>query len=665
MTNHPGSPSPEKSVVGDQSSVIRPGFPAARPPSNDGGYEGGDGDSESRGGVGKLGWIFLVILWGYAIYRLGTLWYSHSQYNYGWFVPLLCLMLFWERWKQRPRRDPVRAASGTFLFLGGLAVLLVPVTLSLEVIPLWRFAGWFFALAIVGLTLTTLYLIGGKSYSRHFILPVLFFLIAVPWPSRFEVPMIEKMSTLNAAVSSVAANHLGTPAIRRGVLVETGQGLVGVDEACSGIRSFQASVMIGLFLGELFGYGFLRRMLLLFGGMGVAFACNVARTTYLVRTADLKGLGAVNLRHDQAGFAIMGITFVALLVLAWLLREKSEIRKAESRNWAEANAEKLKTEMLKSEDGGRKTEDGQKAEIFPNTENLKAKMLNAETQPPQSEIPNPDFAPRPSPPDPRPSPTELAAVPPASSIPQPDFDLRSPNSELHALPPVTPRGWLKTALIALVVWVTVIEVGIELWFRAAEQRVASQPRWALKLPTQSREFKQLSISPNVRDMLKYDEGIQAEWRDSAAKAWQIYYLCWLPANNYYRAMDSVAQARGHAADDCLQLAGMNLQANLGTGISNFNGFRMKASTSRFLASGRTFHVFSAYWEPNEAALDSAMQGPGSTLIAIHRALHVLRIRDRGSNEKRVLKMGVWDMGSDEEAEKAFRKYLEQMVVPKG
>ena len=289
------------------------------PPSHDSGYEGG----ESRGGVGRFGWGFLILLCGYLIYRLGTLWHSNEQYSYGWFVPLLCLMLFRERWQRRPRRDPVRAASGTFLVLGLGALVLLPGALFLEVIPHWRFAGWIFAVAAVATTVIALYFIGGRSYSRHFIFPVIFFLIAVPWPSRVEQPTIETMSKLNAAASSAVANTLGTPAVRHGVLIETGTGLVGVDEACSGIRSFQASVMIGLFLGELFGCGFLRRMLLLFGGVGIAFLCNVVRTTYLVRVADLRGLDAVNLRHDTAGFMIMGVTFVGLLVLAWMMRKRS------------------------------------------------------------------------------------------------------------------------------------------------------------------------------------------------------------------------------------------------------------------------------------------------------------------------------------------------------
>ncbi len=134
---------------------------------------------------------------------------------------------------------------------------------------------------------------------------MIFFLIAVPWPSRLEEPLVTKLAHLSAAMSTWAANWLGTPAIRKGVVIQTGAGMVGIDEACSRIRSFQAAMMVALFLGELFRYTFFRRLFFLLSGVALAFGCNVVRTTYLVRVCDLKGRSAVNAAYDPAGFTIV------------------------------------------------------------------------------------------------------------------------------------------------------------------------------------------------------------------------------------------------------------------------------------------------------------------------------------------------------------------------
>jgi exosortase len=280
-----------------------------------------------------MGWPaigVLLVAWGYVVYRLGPLWYSNPDYNYGWFVPLLSLSLFRERWKCRPPANPVAASTGALILFVLLAFTLLPVSLGLEANSDWRLAGWAFAGAVVGITFCVLYLLGGRSWPWHFSFPILFFLVAVPWHPRLEQPLIDHLSRLNAAASTGIANLLGTPAIQHGVVIETAGGLVDIDDACSGIRSLQATVMVALFLGELFRYTLPRRIFFLFASILLAFVCNVVRTTYLIHISDLKGNAAVTAYHDSAAITILAATLVGLLGLAWLLRPEKKHPPAES-----------------------------------------------------------------------------------------------------------------------------------------------------------------------------------------------------------------------------------------------------------------------------------------------------------------------------------------------
>jgi exosortase len=545
----------------------------------------------------------LLLLWSYVVYRLGTLWHSNDDYAFGWFVPLLCLCLFWERWKRRPVRSAVRPAGGTFFMLGIFGLALLPAALFLEIIPNWRFAGWLFGGAVTGITFIILYFLGGRNWSRYFAFPVIFFLIAIPWPTRLENPLIEDMSKLNAAASAVAANILGSPAVRHGVLIETGPGFVGVDEACSGIRSLQASIMVALFLGELFSYSILRRGILLVGSVGLAFGGNVIRTTYLVREADLHGLAAVNLHHDQAGLTILGLTLAGLLALVWLLRHRQRRR----------------DEKLLQSDS--------RLEYLEELHNL-APASGAEKQ-----NPSPSTNPPASRDEDKPAAEQTNAGGPGNS-------------------------WLiKAALGGLVIWVALIETGIHFWFAPAEKQATTLAAWSFKLPVQTAEFRELPISENVRAMLNYDEGRQAEWRDGSGCAWQLFYFSWLPADNRYRAAVTCGQARGHAPDVCLRNAGMILQTNLGTQTLNIDGARLQVGRERFLDQGRDLNVFSCYWEPNEWVTQAS---PG-TMMAIRSVLNALVTHNRGRNEKRVLKVGVWGKESDAAAQAAFQEYLPLMI----
>jgi hypothetical protein len=53
---------------------------------------------------------------------------------------------------------------------------------------------------------------------------------------------------------------LGVAALQHGNVIEVATGNVGIDKACSGIRSFQATLMISLFLGKLYRLNMTRRL---------------------------------------------------------------------------------------------------------------------------------------------------------------------------------------------------------------------------------------------------------------------------------------------------------------------------------------------------------------------------------------------------------------------
>jgi len=122
----------------------------------------------------------------------------------------------------------------------------------------------------IGLTLAGVYFIKGKFWLRQVAFPLCLFLVAIPWPSLFEQPIIQGLTRLNTAMVVNVLVILGVPATQHGNVIEVSTGMVGISDACSGIRSLQSSLMISLFLGEFY---FLRRPFrLLFVGLGFALA---------------------------------------------------------------------------------------------------------------------------------------------------------------------------------------------------------------------------------------------------------------------------------------------------------------------------------------------------------------------------------------------------------
>ena len=177
------------------------------------------------------------------------------------------------------------------------------------------------ALFVVLISVVALGWCGGWPWIRHFSYALLFPLVAVPWPSKLEQPLVQNLMRSVAIICSEVLTATGSPAIAHGNIVETAQGPVGIEDACSGIQSFQASIMMSLFLGEVLALRRGPRFLLFGGAIAWAFFCNVGRTLYLSMLGASKGIQAVGEAHDVAGYGVMAISYAGIIAGAlWLAR---------------------------------------------------------------------------------------------------------------------------------------------------------------------------------------------------------------------------------------------------------------------------------------------------------------------------------------------------------
>ncbi len=271
--------------------------------------------------------LVLVALWFILCRHLSGEWTVNEQYNYGWFVPFLALFLFWLRWEDRPpvrgQRSEVRGQNSKNWLAIAIAIiglfLLLPIRLFEIGTPEWRPLGWIHAAVVVTITLLTIGTIGGQPWLRHFAFPVAFFFVAVPWVTPIEVPIIQGLMRTVASVAAETAALLGIPAQLEGNLVRIPNGLVGVNEACSGVRSLQTSLMIGLLFGELRRLSILRRIALVAGAIAIALVANFGRAVFLVWVAAAKSIPEIDRWHDVAGYTMVGLVFLGSWGLAALL----------------------------------------------------------------------------------------------------------------------------------------------------------------------------------------------------------------------------------------------------------------------------------------------------------------------------------------------------------
>ncbi len=275
--------------------------------------------------VRKWGLLTLPLgyLWIRLVDNLGLEWSSNPQYSYGLVVPLFVAGLILRRlhYAKQISRDNTTSGS-TFpplLLCGLIAFLYLPTRLIEEATPEWRPIQWLLGFETIGLTLYVVWLSGGKFWLRQLAFPIGFFLVSIPWPTLVEAPIIQGLSRMNAGMVVNVLGLLGVPAIQHGNTIEVSTGIVGISDACSGIRSFQSSLMISLFLGEYYLFNLQRRMLLVPISFTLAMFLNLCRASLLTWIAAKKGIGAIAEYHDEAGLTILLVCTALLWGAAWFL----------------------------------------------------------------------------------------------------------------------------------------------------------------------------------------------------------------------------------------------------------------------------------------------------------------------------------------------------------
>ncbi len=277
---------------------------------------------ETRFGWIEQGWqcgTLLFATWGWAIWSCAEYWRANPNYSYGWIVPVLTLFYAVRRLHltsgEHHRRPVVKPPIWLNVLLGVLAgAMIFGLEFAREQVWHPMIVIWTIAFVPILLTFALCWLVGGTNLVRVELFPILFFLTAVPWPPRFEQPITTGLMQAVAAATTGLLHWLGIPARTAGGAITLRNGVVGITEACSGIRSLQAGIMFGLAMGEWFLLPALRRIVLLVLAIALALCTNLIRTVVLSLQAEWHGLNAVETIHDLTG----ALAVVVLVIAIWL-----------------------------------------------------------------------------------------------------------------------------------------------------------------------------------------------------------------------------------------------------------------------------------------------------------------------------------------------------------
>ncbi len=268
--------------------------------------------------------FFLAALWTWVIWACAEHWRGNPNYSYGWAVPVLAIGFGIRRFLRLRDRDPAtseKAPGYSVIALSSVVVGSLAGALEYGRESMWHPEIVLVSICLLGvaLTLATFRIVGGRSLARTEIFPVLFFLSAVPWPPRFEQPLTAALMRSVAGTTTEILHWLGIEAVTSGGAIALNSGLVGITEACSGIRSLQAGIMFGLAMGEWFLLRPSRRVALLVLAVALALITNLGRTLTLSLQAEWHGPASVERIHDLTGNIAVTALVLAIALFAKIL----------------------------------------------------------------------------------------------------------------------------------------------------------------------------------------------------------------------------------------------------------------------------------------------------------------------------------------------------------
>jgi exosortase len=311
------------------------------------------------------------LMLGFALYTVWDQlfwWGNREDYSFGYLVPFFVGYVLFDRWPRiraylftgRSPGTPGEAALSTADAASGTSGtgwvrLLEAIAVAAFVASLLLFAvgallraatgpqnpaSLAIAASLGGITLSGVFIFAKQRIDgqpmplKHrlaltalFIFPALIWLLSAPLVSVLETQIRVFLLTKVTIVVFGLFDFLGFELEREGNVLILPDGQVGVEEACSGIRSLTACLFAGSFLAAVFLDRFWKKILLVAAAMLFAVITNLMRSLFLTYWAYNNGaqaideywvlplVGSIGTVHDVTGMAILGVTCVGLICL--------------------------------------------------------------------------------------------------------------------------------------------------------------------------------------------------------------------------------------------------------------------------------------------------------------------------------------------------------------
>jgi len=266
----------------------------------------------------NLKFSILLVCWAAAflpVYpELFDTWLHNSNNSHGLLIPFISLFLIYQK-KEKLKDTPLSSSKiGGIILIASMAIYIVSYVGALAVVSRIMIVS-----SLIGLVL---YALGNKKFAQ-IRFPLLLLFLMVPVPDSIYSLVAFPLQLFATKVSTGLIQALGIPAYREGNIVYFLHMQLEVAQACSGLRSMMAFIVLGVIFAHMMtNANRIRRALLLMSTVPFALCVNIIRVTSTGILAHQYGDSvAKGFLHEFSGLFVFTLGFM-LLAAEYLLLKK-------------------------------------------------------------------------------------------------------------------------------------------------------------------------------------------------------------------------------------------------------------------------------------------------------------------------------------------------------
>ena len=264
----------------------------------------------------RIGAILAAALFAAWCALLWPEWLGEPNLTHGLFMPVVLAALLYESARSASPSflpdnawvDALQAGAAVFALLAAAAGGFYGDTMGWD----HGLAEFFLSSAMAALILVVLMALGRSGvralpFGWPCAAAVLLCVLCAPLPPGTSARLTQALQLGVTESVLRILNAVGVPAFRTGNVIELAHARVGVEEACSGLRSLVSCVFAGIFISAAWVRRPLARWLIVLVAAPLALGMNLLRSLGLAYAAS-RGLRIDGLLHDVAGIAILVAT---------------------------------------------------------------------------------------------------------------------------------------------------------------------------------------------------------------------------------------------------------------------------------------------------------------------------------------------------------------------